>query len=97
MRYRQEVKRYCIDKGIYAHQVVEHTCLKETREWYVDEAVLLEHLEKARQLQKREDVRISIAADGTVTVERRLNYDHTRVVATYTPIRTKQNTERNDD
>lgn len=97
MRYRQEVKRYCIDKGIYARQVVEHTCLKETGEWDVDEAVLLEHLEKARQLQKREDVRISIAADGTVTVERRLDYDHTRVIATYTPIRTKQNTERNDD
>jgi len=97
MRYRQEVKRYYINKGIYAQQVVERIYLKEAREWDVDGPVLLEHLAKARQLQKREDVRISIAADGTVTVERRLDNDHTRVIATYTPIRTKQNTERNDD
>ena len=97
MRYRQEVKRYHINKGIYAQQVVERIYLRETSEWDVDESVLLAHLAKARQLQKREDVRISIGADGTVTVERRLDYDHTRVVATYTPLRTKQNDERTDD
>lgn len=87
MKYRQEVKRHYIDKAIYAQQVVERTYLKEAREWDVDGPVLLEHLAKARQLQKRKDVRISSGADGTVTVERRLDYDHTRVIATYSPLK----------
>lgn len=97
MRYKLRVERYYIDKGIYAHQVVERIYLMEVQEWAIDQAALLEHLTKARQLQKREDIRISLYMDGTVTVERRLDYSHTRVTATYTPIRTAQNDERNDD
>lgn len=30
-------------------------------------------------------------------MERRPNYDHTRVVATHMPLRNEQNKERNDD
>lgn len=87
MRYRLEVKRYYVNKGIYAQQVVERLYLVEVKEWDIDEAALQEHLAKARMLQKREDVQISIGADGAVTVERQLDYDHTRVIATYSPLK----------
>ena len=97
MRYRLKVERYHIKKAIYAQQVVERLYLMEVKEWDIDESVLQEHLEKARMLQKQEDVQISIGADGTVTVERRLDYDYTRAIAAYSPLKNKQNAERNED